>query len=57
MNTFNVIFTENDIELHSTDDNGDRDFAEIVIQGTIAETGEDTQEQTEYTATVTIIGR
>ncbi|CQD08845.1 hypothetical protein [Corynebacterium striatum] len=35
----------------------EEDFAEIVIQGTIAETDEDTKEETEYTATVTIIGR
>ncbi|HCG2981513.1 hypothetical protein ACL1CN_10155 [Corynebacterium striatum] len=36
---------------------GDEDFVEIVIQGTIAEIDEDTNEETEYTATVTIIGR
>ncbi|EEI77626.1 hypothetical protein HMPREF0308_2092 [Corynebacterium striatum ATCC 6940] len=35
----------------------DEDFEEIVIQGTIAETDEDTNEETEYIATVTIIGR
>ncbi|HAT1243353.1 TPA: hypothetical protein I8V59_001586 [Corynebacterium striatum] len=36
---------------------GDEDFVEIVIQGTIAEADEDTNEETEYIATVTIIGR
>ena len=35
----------------------DEDFAEIVIQGTIAEADEDTNEETEYIATVTINGR
>ncbi|MFS0078196.1 hypothetical protein ACL1FX_00275 [Corynebacterium striatum] len=35
----------------------EEDFAEIAIQGTITETDEDTNEETEYAAIITIIGR